>query len=131
MEQWQDIPGFEGYYQISNLGNVAALRYNKFKVMSPRTKDGYKKVTLIANDGAKKDFFVHRLVAAGFIPNSENKETVNHIDGNRANNRASNLEWNTSLENIANKVARLRKVEQVLRECLCTDCKKIILELLS
>lgn len=60
--------------------------------------EGYMKISL-CKDGMKKHHFVHRLVAQTFIPNIENKRTVNHKDGNKQNNCVSNLEWNTHAEN--------------------------------
>lgn len=98
-EIWRDIEGFEGIYQVSNLGNVKRLAgqcgtvYRKEKILSKSlTHDGYEKVRLIhrEKDVTKR---VHRLVAETFVPNPEGKETVNHIDGNKQNNFATNLEW--------------------------------------
>ncbi len=98
-EEWKDIKGFEGFYQISNLGRVKSLggwcgtakRNEKIRSTS-LTHDGYVKIRL-RHQSKDKTARVHRLVAEAFIPNPKNKETVNHIDGNKQNNAASNLEW--------------------------------------
>lgn len=99
IEQWKDIPRFEGCYQVSNFGNVRSFaNSHKGKRIEPKlralslTYDGYQKIRLIAN-GLDVTERVHRLVAKLFIPNPEGKETVNHIDGNKLNNRVDNLEW--------------------------------------
>ena len=99
MELWKDIEGFEGIYQISNKGRVKSLArqcgtcYKKeFIRKLSFTKDGYVKIRLIGN-GKDITTRVHRLVAKAFIPNPLNKETVNHIDGNKHNNCVENLEW--------------------------------------
>lgn len=109
-EIWKDIEGYEGYYQVSNYGNIKSLsriiysekRSNyktKEKVLrQSNTTTGYKKVELV-KEGIKKSYKVHRLVATAFIPNPENKPEVNHIDGNKINNYIENLEWVTSSEN--------------------------------
>lgn len=108
-EKWKDIINYEGYYQISNFGNIRSLdrkiRFNKGysikkgKMLNPiLNKKGYYKVSLSKNQKEKR-FFIHRLVAIHFIENPLSKEQVNHKDGNKKNNRADNLEWCTNLEN--------------------------------
>ncbi len=107
-EIWKDVCGYEGHYQVSNLGNVRSLRYNdsprkNAKIIKPFDNGGYKRVTFRTNY-AGKNFLVHRLVAAAFVPNPENKQDVNHIDGNKFNNRADNLEWVTKSENVLHAI---------------------------
>lgn len=103
-EIWKDIVGFEGLYQVSNLGRVKSLNYHKSgkeRVLKNRLgqiKTIYPHVGLYKN-GTMKECTVHRLVAEAFIANPENKEEVNHIDGNKCNNHISNLEWVTRSEN--------------------------------
>ena len=101
-EIWKDIPDYEGLYQISNLGNVKSLSFgnlNSEKLLkSSPTNCGYYKVQLYKNHHAKMHY-VHRLVASSFIPNPNNKPQINHIDGDKSNNRALNLEWVSAKEN--------------------------------
>lgn len=109
-EEWKDIKNYEGLYQVSNLGNVKSLERNKSNGKgSVKTKEkiltqditnwGYYRVALY-KDGIRKYYKVHRLVAEAFILNPNNKEQVNHIDGNKLNNNVNNLEWNTRIENM-------------------------------
>ena len=122
-EIWKDIEGYEGLYQVSNLGRVNSLaRVVKYKNYNSKNNSnchkvvekikkatckgkgshgggGYYVVTLYKN-GKSKQWYVHRLVAMAFLPNDENKETVNHIDGDKSNNCLSNLEWATYSENV-------------------------------
>lgn len=97
MEKWKDIVGYESYYQISDIGRIK--RKDTEKILKNNIRNGYEYVTLCVN-GQRKKFYVHRLVAIAFIPNLNSYEQVNHKDGNKSNNKASNLEWCTQKENL-------------------------------
>ncbi len=97
VEQWKDIAGFDGLYQISNFGSVKRLGRNE-RTLKPRMCKGYETVCLCKN-GIRHNRRINRLVALAFISNPENKPEVNHKDGNKRNNSVSNLEWCTSSEN--------------------------------
>lgn len=101
-EIWKDIPKYENLYKISNFGKIKSLNYNhtnKEKILKQNVNSSnYYKITLSKN-GERKNYYVHELVAKNFIENKENKKCVNHIDGNKLNNKASNLEWVTYKEN--------------------------------
>lgn len=110
-EIWKDIKGYEGLYQVSNLGRVRSLdRTVNYKDKSKalrkgrilkthQYKCGYSRVVLW-NENTYKNKSVHRLVAQAFIPNPDNKPFVNHIDGNKGNSCLNNLEWCDQSENM-------------------------------
>lgn len=97
MEEWKDIAEYESYYQVSDIGRVK--RKDTGKILKNNIRNGYEYVTLCVN-GQRKKFYVHRLVAIAFIPNPNLYEQVNHKDGNKSNNKVSNLEWCTQKENL-------------------------------
>lgn len=109
-EIWKEIKGYEGYYSVSNKGRVKSLervvphdegrgeRVIKERIITNWVSNGYHNVSFSV-DGKVTKHKVHRLVAAAFIPNHEDKFTVNHIDGDKTNNEVSNLEWATLSEN--------------------------------
>ena len=86
----RDVVGYEGLYTIDIFGNVIRVKDNK-EMSQQINKFGYANVSL-CKDGKQKSFRVHRLIAQAFIPNPQNKEQVNHIDGNKLNNYVDNLE---------------------------------------
>lgn len=113
-EQWKEIPGFEGAYMVSDHGRIKALaravrtcplgdwttrQQPEHVLRMNRRRGGYMKVRL-SQDMRQKDYWVHRLVAAAFIPNPDGLPFVNHIDANPANNCVDNLEWVTHRQNM-------------------------------
>ena len=93
----KDIPGYEGLYAVTSCGRVWSHR-RKIFLKQVCDKDGYMHVQLHANAKVKR-FQVHRLVAQAYIKNSDNIETVDHIDGNTKNNCVNNLQWLTRTQN--------------------------------
>jgi hypothetical protein len=100
------IEGFPNY-RVSSDGKVYSVNYKKF-LKTQKNNDGYETVQ-VTNNGNKKDFLMHRLVALSFIENKENKQYVNHIDGNKLNNNETNLEWVTNSENVQHFHSVLKK----------------------
>lgn len=109
-EEWKPVPGYIGYYEVSNIGNVRSVDrlvtysngikhvYKGRMLKQDVNYKGYHRVRL-HKDGKSKAFSVHRLVALAFIPNQDNLPQVNHIDENKSNNCVLNLEWCTSRYN--------------------------------
>ena len=98
-EIWKPIKDYEGHYEISNQMNVKSLKRGKEKLLKlAKSGNGYFIVDLYKKGYKNKICLVHRLIAEAFIPNPENKPTVNHINGDKADNRIENLEWATDSE---------------------------------
>ena len=128
-EIWKDIKGYEGLYQVSNLGRIKSLkRYRKNnksgyvqeeKIIKTNKTKKYEQVRL-SKDGKAKTYTIHRIVAKAFLDKIAGKEYVNHKDGNKHNNSIDNLEWCTSSENqqhalatgLRNKNAKSIKIVQ-------------------
>lgn len=100
-EVWKPIKGYEGLYEVSNLGRVMSIYYNNFappRILRPYIRGDYLAVVLY-KDKCPKRISVHRLVASAFLDNPNNLPQVNHLDENKLNNRLDNLEWVTAKEN--------------------------------
>lgn len=130
-EVWKDIVGYEGYYQVSNLGRVKSLRLKVYshaqkraipvmreKILKqfPNTKK-YLNVDLRRN-GTRNTQAVHRLVAKAFISNENDYPQVNHKDENKQNNRVDNLEWCTNQYNSTYGTAKQRMAEKMMKKVI-------------
>lgn len=120
-EIWKDVVGYEGLYQVSNLGKVKSLeRIRKYRkgvyglkkeiILKQASSQKYLTVCLTNFFCIKKTITIHRLVAIAFIPNPDSKPQVNHKDGNKFNNVFNNLEWVTSSENLIHALETKLKV---------------------
>tara|TARA_R110000850_G_C9684238_1_gene438262 strand:+ start:43 stop:558 length:516 start_codon:yes stop_codon:yes gene_type:complete len=136
-EIWKDIANYEGYYQVSNLGNVKSLSrevLNCGRAKRKITKEIILKQTIVSNKyyyislnkkGVSKTYSVHRLVANAFLKKDRNRNYVNHINEIKTDNRDKNLEWTTHTENIRHSL--LKPVIQKTKEGVIVkvwDCAK-------
>lgn len=104
-ENWVNINGLEGFYQVSNMGRIKSLarvnarnHFIKEKILIPILSNGYLRVNMGLYKN-RKLYLIHRIVGDNFIPNLDNKPTINHKNGIKTDNRVDNLEWNTHSEN--------------------------------
>ena len=112
-EYWMPISGFEGLYEVSNLGRVKSLprATTSGRILKSSSNGmGYQHIVLTKN-GKQKDFYVHRLVAEAVLPNPENLPEVNHKSEDKTDNRVENLEWCTKDYNLKYGTAQQRSLE--------------------
>lgn len=124
-EEWRDVIGYEGLYQVSNLGRLRSLRRGTVSKVTPN-KAGYILVTLRDSKGNPSTKKLHRLVAEAFIPNPQNKPCVNHEDGIKHNNHVDNLIWCTYSENTQHAydnslIPKVLNNSQILEICRLLD----------
>lgn len=146
-EVWKDIYGYEGLYQISNIGNVKSCdryvfagigsnhKYQHIKEHLLKQKGGGKYIQVIlSKNGKTKAFTIHRLVAQAFIPNPDNLPCINHKDENPKNNRVDNLEWctykynneyNNRIDKCCNKISKTLKEKHLSHKWTDEQKKRI------
>ena len=130
-EVWEDIEGYNGKYQISNLGKVKNTETGRLMTVYINN-NGYQR-TSFNYKGKIKHYYIHRLIAKAFIPNPENKPHINHINTIRDDNRIENLEWVTRKENSNNPLTRKHLSEAIKNKTkiskavlVISDTKEII-----
>lgn len=133
-EIWKPVKGYEGLYEVSDLGNLRSIdRYSmlggRYCLIKGKPKksfhnsNGYLKTGLYKNS-QKKQCFVHRLVAEAFIPNPNNLPYIDHINTIRDDNRIENLRWCNATENLANPISRERRLEGIRKNITKANATK-------
>ena len=137
-EIWKPVDGFEGYYEISNLGNLRSvdkyirvcrgkghIKYLPSKILSPSINNSGYKIYALHKPGSKLVCrTIHRMVATAFIPNPRNLSDVNHIDENKNNNSVDNLEWISHKENMIHSKSRIYKTRKGQRLSYDQKCMR-------
>lgn len=135
-EEWRDIAGYEGLYQVSNFGRVKSLErkikypngtlhtYHERILRVYVTKNGYSSVAL-GKGGQNTRFNIHRLVAKSFLENRDHLPQVNHIDGDKNNNNVCNLEWCTASDNIKHMYRELGMLPSRRKKVRCVETQEV------
>lgn len=127
IEVWKDTDGYEGLYQVSTLGNVKSLKFNKERILNPgMQKKGYLFVVLCKN-GKHKQYLIHRLFAEAFIPNPFKLPYVNHKNEGKTLNAVWNLEWSDAKYNANYGTRNKRIAEKHSIPVYCIELNKIFL----
>ena len=132
MEIWKDIKDYEGLYQVSNLGRVRSLpkvdrlgRVHNGKIKAQVNNGSGYLIVNLKHNGKQKMKTVHRLVAETFISNDDNLPEINHIDGNKVNNRVDNLEWCTRSENVKHAIKNGLHTDFGQRKVVCVELNMV------
>lgn len=126
-EDWKDVQGFEGYYQVSSIGRVRRMVDNSWEILPSASviHNRYSFVTLQSRVNHRQTS-VHRLVAETFLPDPDSKEQVNHIDGDTTNNSVTNLEWVTPSQNIQHAIATGLRQSSYKKSVKCLDTGEVL-----
>ena len=126
-EVWRPVKGYEGLYEVSNLGNVRSLDRHvkigkgygllKGKPMKTSTNSHGYLMAMLSKNGQRKQYYIHRLTAEAFIPNPNDLPFIDHINTIRDDNRVENLRWCNAAGNLANPISRKRRIE-ALKNCV-------------
>lgn len=111
-------------YLIKESGEIISKRMNK-PMGQETVKGGYKRVSIINKNGVRKHVLVHRLIAMAFVPNPNNEEQVNHLDEDKTNNHADNLEWCSRKRNVNYGTAQQRRSEKRKKKVLNLDTGEV------
>lgn len=130
MEVWKQVRGYEGLYEVSNMGNVKSLthtdrlnRVHNGRVLKPQLHNkGYLQL-MLCKDGEKKRKYIHRLVAEAFVenPNPQKYTEINHIDENKQNNIAENIEWCYHKYNMRHGTLHKRKADKCVKPVIARN----------
>lgn len=138
IKEWKNVKGYEKFYKVSNYGEIKSKRRVRYDIVDGEMQPvcvlkerllnpfdnghGYLTITLIDEIGNKKNFYMHRLVAEAFIPNPNNLPQVNHLDYDTKNNKVTNLEWCSAIDNTRYSLCHQPKT----RKCFSSTGYKFI-----